>query len=488
MYIHYQFDSSNNRKFYKCPLDTRGMKETLDNYLKGGFVDVPRILSEGKESRLFPGLLKDVDSIRKSDFPLFDKEKRVYLDSTATSQEPQSVKDRMHEYRSTHIRGSDHSKNSAEAREAQSRHDEARQKLMDFFNSHDYIVGFTSGTTDSSNWVASRFPFEKGDALLITEAEHNSQILTARNMAKDKGVDVSYVPVTLPEGRLNLDYLRKFVSKRKKGKILLNLVHASNVSGVINPVREIRDIIGDKGFIYLDMAQSAGHMPIDLDSLDIDFAGISAHKIYGPMGIGAIFINKRSERYLNNNISGGSAVNLVSRWFTNSSGLPARFEPGTQDLEGVIEFGFALDYLSKIGMNKIEAHDAELGKYFLGEMQKIDGIKVYGPTEFDDKTSIVTFNVGGGFGVNHEKTARELDERGISVRDGCFCAHIYTSQLLNAPRIAHEIRTLLGKAGVKKDLLMLPGAVRASFAFYNNLDDAYKAVSAIKEISAGAKY
>ncbi|MCX6707000.1 MAG: aminotransferase class V-fold PLP-dependent enzyme, partial [Candidatus Woesearchaeota archaeon] len=326
------------------------MDATLDDYLKGRFVDIPRILSDGKESRLFPGLLRDVEAIRKSDFPLFDKERRVYLDSTATSQEPQTIKDMMHEYRSTHIRGSDHSKNSAESREAQLRHDESRQKLAAFFNSHNYLVGFTSGTTDSSNWIASRFPFEKGDVLLITEAEHNSQILTARNIAKDKGVEVSYVPVILPEGRLNLDYLRKFVSKRKEGKIILNLVHASNVSGVINPVREIRDIIGEKGFIYLDMAQSAGHLPIDLDGLDIDFAGISAHKMYGPMGVGAIFINKKSERHVTNRISGGSAVNLVSRWFTDPSGLPARFEPGTQNLEGAIEFGFALDYLSQIGM------------------------------------------------------------------------------------------------------------------------------------------
>ncbi|MCX6707069.1 MAG: aminotransferase class V-fold PLP-dependent enzyme, partial [Candidatus Woesearchaeota archaeon] len=130
----------------------------------------------------------------------------------------------------------------------------------------------------------------------------------------------------------------------------------------------------------------------------------------------------------------------------------------------------------------------ELGKYFLGELLKIDGVKVYGPTEFEDRTSVVTFNVGGGFGANHERIARGLDDHGISVRDGCFCAHIYTSQLLNAPRIAHEIRTLLGKAGVKKDLLMLPGAVRASFAFYNNLDDAYKAVVAIKEISTRMNY
>jgi len=459
------------------------MVVTIDDYLIEGFIDVPRILSDGSEQELFPGLLPDVQAIRGRDFPLFDMTKRAYLDSTATSQEPQSVKNRMHEYRSTHLRGSNHSKNSAEAREAQTMNEEARQKVKRFFNSNRYVVGFTSGTTDSSNWIASRFPFEEGDALLITEAEHNSQVLTARNLAWARGADIHYIHTILPEGRLDLGHLKKIVSKRKRGKILLQLVHVSNVSGVINPVDEIRDVLGDRGFIYLDMAQSAGHLPINLDGLDVDFAGISSHKMYGPMGIGAIFVNEKSERYVTNRISGGSAVDLVSRWFTNESESPARFEPGTQDLEGAIEFGFTLDYLSRIGMDRIETHDRELGNYFLKELLKIKGIRVYGPNEFRDRTAVVTFNIGPFTRKNYDEIAQELDKKDISVRDGCFCAHIYAAKLLGLPKIVHEARTGLMKLGVSGEMLKLPGAVRVSFAFYNNLEDAHRAVVAIRELS-----
>ena len=320
------------------------MIRTLKNYLgKDGFIDVPSIISDKAEFDLCPDLLPNVYEIRKRDFPLLDGTTRIYLDSTATSQEPQSVKDRMHFYRKTHLRGSNHSKNSREAAEYQERNDEAREKIRNFFKASNYIVGITGGTTDASNYVATRFPFEQGDTLILTNMEHNSQIRTARNFAERAGAKVKYVPVSLPEGKLDLDYLKWLASRMKKGKVLLNLVHVSNVTGVINPVDEIRDILGDRGFIYLDMAQSAGHMPIDLDDLDSDFAGISSHKIYGPMGIGTIFVNKKSKRYVRNNISGGSAVDLVSKWFTAYADAPARFEPGTQDLEGAIEWGFTID-------------------------------------------------------------------------------------------------------------------------------------------------
>lgn len=459
------------------------IRSKLENYVgRDRFVDVPKILAEGAEFDLFPGLLPDVHEIRQKDFPLFDALSRVYLDNTATSQEPQSVKDRMHEYRKNHLRGSNHSENSREASEYQARNEEARQKIWEFFKADNYLIGFTGGTTDTSNFIASRFPFDKGDTLVLTDMEHNSQILTARNLAARAGAEIFFIPVSLPEGRLDLDYLKKAVSKRGKGKILLNVVHVSNVTGVINPVKEIRGILGDRGFIYLDMAQSAGHMPIDLDDLDVDFAGISSHKMYGPMGIGAIFVNKKNKRYVGNNISGGSAVDLVSKWFTAYASAHKRFEPGTQDLEGAIEWGFAVDYLKRIAMDKIEKHDRELGEYFVGELQKIRGIRIYGPWEFENRTAVVAFN-NAAMGRNHEKFAQQLDRHGISVRDGCFCAHIYTSQLLGAPGLVHEIRTGLLDVGFPKGPLMIPGAVRASFAFYNTVEDVYKAVVAIREIT-----
>lgn len=429
----------------------------------------------------YPGTLPNVHEIRALDFPLFDAYNRIYLDSSATTQEPQSVKNLMYDYRSHTLRGSNHSKNSTEAREANLRFEEAREKLELFFNAKNYIVAFTGGTTDSSNWLALRFPFEKDDLLILTCIEHNSQIVTARNMAQKMGAKIEYIPDNPTNGQIDLVKLHSVISNHKKGKILLNLVHSSNVTGIINPVREIRQMMGERGFIYLDMAQTAGHCPIDLDSLDVDFAGISSHKMYGPMGIGAIFINKKSNRYIPNTVSGGSAVKLVSYWFTAYAEGHARFEPGTQDIEGAIEWGLTIDYLQKIGMVNIAAHDSSLGKLFISELMTIPKIKILGPTDIKSRNSIVTFT-GKTFGTDHERIACELDKQGISVRDGCFCAHIYVSSQLGAPEIVHEIRTSMMKLGVFSDLMLIPGAVRISFAFYNNVDEVYKTVETIRRI------
>ncbi|NDP19767.1 MAG: aminotransferase class V-fold PLP-dependent enzyme [Paludibacter sp.] len=429
----------------------------------------------------YPGTLANVGEIRALDFPLFDTYDRIYLDSSATTQEPQSVKKSMYNYRTQTIRGSNHSKNSMEAREANQRFEESRHKLELFFNAKNYVVAFTGGTTDSSNWTALRFPLEKGDMLILTSIEHNSQIVTARNMAQKMGAEIEYIPDNTANGQIDLKKLQSVVANHKKGKILLNLVHSSNVTGIMNPVHEIRQIMGNRGFIYLDMAQTAGHCPIDLDSLDVDFAGISSHKMYGPMGIGAIFINKKSIRHIPNTISGGSAVKLVSHWFTAYNDGVTRLEPGTQDIEGAIEWGLTIDYLQKIGMANIAAHDSALGKLFISELMTIPKIKILGPTDMKLRSSIVTFT-GKAFGTDHEHLARELDKKGISVRDGCFCAHIYVSKQLGAPDLVHEIRTSMMKLGIFNDVLMLPGAVRASFAFYNNVDEVYKTAEAIRNI------
>ncbi len=173
----------------------------------------------------FPGLLPEVHEIRKRDFPLFEVKKRIYFDTTATSQEPQSVKDRIYEYRKSVIRGSNHSKNSAEAREAQLRFDEARQKLQDFFKASNYTAVFTSGTTDSSNWVALRFNFRKGDLVLIPLMEHHSQMLTHKKLAEQAGATVKFVPVTARRGVWTCMHLKKSLPEKKINKEYLLTLH-----------------------------------------------------------------------------------------------------------------------------------------------------------------------------------------------------------------------------------------------------------------------
>ena len=425
------------------------------------------------------GLLPNIGEIRAKEFPNLDKLGRIYLDNGATTQVPKSVIDRIHQYRTSHLRGSNHSKNSDEAKEYQLRYEEAKEKISRFFGARNYHLALTAGTTAASNLLAARFLFEPDDLLLITEMEHNSQVLTARNYAKKAGA-VSYLPVNLPEGRLDLGALRKIVSESKAGKILLMLVHVSNVTGVINPVKEIRKILPANVLIYLDLAQSAGHLPINLDELEVDFAGVSAHKMHGPMGLGAFFVKKECDKYLDNEVSGGNAVKLVGKTETAYEDSPLRLEPGTQNLEGAIEWGFAIDFLNKIGMAAIERHDRVLGEYFLKEILKIDGVEVYGPKDFYQRIAIIPFNLGSS-GTNYEQAARKLNQLGVSVREGCFCAHLLLFQLLGVREDQHNSKIKELQAGADFDSLAVEGALRAAFAFYNTLEDAEKAIAAIRE-------
>jgi len=316
--------------------------------------------------------------------------------------------------------------------------------------------------------------------------EHNSQVLTARNAAKKAGADVKYVPVLLPEGRLDLEALKKIVSESNAGKILLMLVHVSNVTGVINPVSEIKKILPDNALIYLDIAQSAGHMPVSLDDLGVDFAGVSAHKMYGPMGMGAFFVKKESDKFLSNAVSGGGAVRLVGKEDVAYEVSPARFEPGTQNLEGAMEWGFAIDFLNKIGMDAIERHDRVLGEYFLSEILKIDGVEVYGPKDFEARTAVITFNIGSS-GTNYQETAKKLNSKGVSVRDGCFCAHLLLPQLLGVSEALNNSRIDSIQGGADFDSLGVEGAARAAFSFYNTLSDADKGLEAIREAAKDSK-
>ncbi|MDD5254301.1 MAG: aminotransferase class V-fold PLP-dependent enzyme [Candidatus Nanoarchaeia archaeon] len=470
---------------------------TINDFLDDkGFIDIPSVIKSGEAHNLFPGYHPDIEQIRSKDFPLFGE--RVYLDNGATSQVPDTVKDKIHNYRKTHIRGSNHSNENKEAEQANLMFESARKELSDFFGASNYLMAFTSGTTGSSNMIGASFDFQSNDLLLLTEMEHNSQILTPRNFAKMNGAKVDFVPVELSEGRLDLNYLKKVVDEFNGGKILLNVVHVSNVTGVINPIKEIRQIIGDKGAIYLDMAHSAGHVPTVINELDVDFFGMSAHKMNGPFGIGLLGVKKGSQKYLNSNrISGGGAIDMVTIEGEVISDGVARFEPGTQNLEGAIEWMFTAQYLKGIGgIKAIRNHDEALGSYFLGELEKInnlyaggDGpkITIYGPKTMKDKVAIFALNIGERplLHNNNKKVARILDKEGIAVRPECFCAHIYLGTLNGFTREIREerLRLVQDKTLPLSEMALL-GAVRFGVGINNNLMDMYRAVEAVKEIAA----
>jgi cysteine desulfurase/selenocysteine lyase len=413
---------------------------------------------------------------------------RVYLDSTAMAQMPHSVRRSIFDYFKENLRGSNHSEHSSEAREAQAKVDETRRKLRDFFGARNYHVCFNSGTTASSNFVGLNFPFESRDLLLLTHMEHNSQVATVRQNAEKAGARIQFIPVD-SEGRLDLNQLRQVAYNHRNlaGKVLMNIVHVSNVTGIVNPVQEVKGILnryfGDRAFLYLDMAQSSGHIPINLNELGADAAATSAYKMFGPTGMGALFANDRICDVLHNRVSGGGAVKLVTEQGFIPEDMPGRFEPGTQNIEGIIGWGFTLDYLANIGMDKIEKYDTSLGRHFLEGLLRIPNVEVYGPRDFKDRTAIIPFNVGGR--RNYGRVAKTLDKFGVSVRDGCFCAHFYVPRLLGVSGSVVQDKFSLIASGKKRDEVELEGAVRASFSFYNNKNDANRALNAIREIANG---
>lgn len=418
------------------------------------------------------------DQIRQHDFPLLDKLHRIYLDNTATSQEPLSVIQRMHEFRTFTIRGSNHSENSTEAKVYDQMVRGVRQKLSDFFHADNYCTVFTKNTTESSNIIGCRFPFDQNSTLIVTEMEHNSEIVTSANMCAKAGGKVQYAPID-KQGRLDLEKLDELI-KKAKGSVLLNIVHIANFTGIINPIGEIKKRYGDRIFVYADLAQSGGHLVIDLDQMNVDFAGTSSHKMNGPMGLGALFIRKDRVDMLSREIAGGGAVKRVTKNQFIYMESPACFEPGTQDLEGIIEFGFTLDYLQQIGMERIHQWDFAITKYFCEELRKIKGVTCFGPDCFEDRTAIVPFNIWDIY--SHNQAARELDKRGISVRNGCFCAHIYVARMIGLSD--EEYQEIVRKDVSHEEL---PGSVRASLSFYNNLHDVHKTLQAVEELSRQIK-
>lgn len=429
-------------------------------------------------------ILPNQSTIRDKDYPLLNKYNRAYLDNTATSQRPLSVIDEFYKFSINNIRGSNHSLNATEARHYGQLINQVREDTIEFFNAQKYYLAFTKGTTDSSNSLATRLNFEDGDTYIITNMEHNSEIVSFRNLAKNQNVDVKYIPVD-HNGILQAKVLDEYMSKAK-GRVFLNIVHVSNFTGQINHIGEIKKKYGDKVIIYADLAQSAGHLPINLKEMNPDFAATSSHKMYGPMGIGLLFIKKGKENLLKREIAGGGAVEFVSANHTILSPYPSVLEAGTQDLEGIIELGMVLKYLKKIGMEKIHEYDKLLSKYFHDSLNDIPGVETFGSRDYKDRTSIVPFAINGDYS-NYDIVAKKLDEAGVSVRDGCFCAHIYVASLLGISSTIQDYRATLLNKGRRNSKDKLPGCVRASFAFYNNLEDANTALTAVEDISKRKK-
>ena len=378
----------------------------------------------------------------------------MYLDNAATTQKPLCVLDAMRE-EYLNVNANVHRGVHYLSQQATDLHEAAREKVRQFINANktEEIV-FTRGTTEAINLVASSFcesQMKAGDEVLVSDMEHHSNIVPWQLQAQRRGIVVRHLPIS-DRGELNFDEMGDFLTEKTK---IVSIAHVSNVLGTINDVKRIVALAHDRGIpVLVDAAQSAPHMPIDVQQLDCDFMAFSGHKMYGPTGIGVLYGKEEWLDRLPPYQGGGEMIDRVSWEKTTFERLPFKFEAGTPDYVATHGLATAIDYLSAIGLERIEAHEQELTRYCMEQLKTIDGIRLFG--EAEQKDAVVSFLVGD---IHHLDLGTLLDRLGIAVRTGHHCAQ--------------PLMTRLG----------ITGTVRASFALYNTKEEIDTLVAGIRRVS-----
>ncbi len=395
----------------------------------------------------------DFDSVR-NDFPTMRTDKGIYLDSSCQSLRPDSVIDAVTEYyrdfpvcggRSVHHL----------ANEVSMRIDETRETICDFFNgpSPENFV-FTKSTTESLNTIAGGFGLRKGDAVVTTDFEHNSNYVPWLTLRDTAGITLR----RSSSGKDGLFDIEAFKKTMKHDVKLVSVSQCSNVTGCTTPVKEVTEIAHDFGaLVMVDGAQGAPHIPVDLKKLDVDLYATSFHKMLGPSGIGMLYGKTEVLENLRPRLYGGGMVGLVTYDHVDFAPIPDRFEAGLQDYGGIFGTKAALDYLKAIGMENVAKHDAELVRYMYELTKDIKGLHIVGPEDPSKRSSLMSFNIDG---LGAHDVAMMLDSMdGIMVRSGMHCAHPFF---------------------VSRDI---EGSVRASVYVYNNRQDIERFAAALTKIS-----
>ncbi len=361
----------------------------------------------------------NVKEVRKM-FPILDQQVNgnplVYLDSAATSQKPIQVIEKLDEYYrkyNSNVHRGVHTLGTL----ATDGYEGAREKVRKFINakSTEEII-FTRGTTTALNLVAhsyGRANVGPGDEIVITHMEHHSNIIPWQQVAKATGATLKYLPLQ-EDGTIGLADVEATVTENTK---IVSIMQVSNVLGCVNPIKEIAAIAHRKGAIMVvDGAQSTPHMKIDVQDLDCDFFALSAHKMCGPTGIGALYGKKALLNKMEPIEFGGEMIDFVGLQESTWKELPWKFEAGTPIIAGAIGLGAAIDFLEEIGLENIEKHEHALAQYALQRLSEVEGVTVYGPKK---RAGLVTFNCDD---VHPHDVATVLDSEGIAVRAGHHCA------------------------------------------------------------------
>jgi cysteine desulfurase/selenocysteine lyase len=397
----------------------------------------------------------DVEKIRK-DFPILQRKvngkQLVYFDNGATSQKPVQVIDAINNYYTTQ-NSNIHRGVHTLSQEATQAYEDTREAVRAHINaSSTREIIFTRGTTESINLVASCFGkkfVSEGDEIIITEMEHHSNIVPWQMMCEERKAKLRVVPFN-DAGELVMEEFDKLLNERTK---LIALVHVSNSLGTINPVKDIIAKAHEMNIpVLLDGAQAVPHMQVDVQDLNVDFYCFSAHKMFGPTGIGVLYGKEKWLEEMPPYQGGGEMIKTVTLEKTTYNELPFKFEAGTPNIEAGIAFKAAIDYINNIGLFNIARYEEELLDYATTALMAIEGLSIVGTAQH--KASVISFIING---VHPYDVGTILDKMGIAVRTGHHC----TQPIM--------------------DRFCIPGTARASFAFYNTKSEVDALVEGVKK-------
>lgn len=410
----------------------------------------PAVIEEVQPSLDFPDVREDFPILRR----LVHGRRLVYLDNAATTQKPRAVIQALSGYYENY-NANVHRGIHTLAEEATAAYESTRRKVAQFIGSPDWRqVIFTRNTTEGINLLASTLGEARvgeGDEILLTQMEHHSNLVPWILLARRKGARVRHIPVT-PGGRLDLEAFEAMLNERTR---IVSLMHISNVLGTVNPVAEIAARARAAGAaVIVDAAQSAPHLPLNVEALGADFVCFSSHKMVGPTGVGVLWGRREALEALPPYMGGGEMIQNVDWEAATWNELPWKFEAGTPNIADVVAFGSAIDYLANLGMSRVHAYVARLTDYAIERLAELKGIRIFGPPPGEERGAVSAFALPD---LHPHDLSSILDHQGIAIRAGHHCAQ--------------PLHRLLG----------VSASARASFYFYNDKTDVNALIEAIQE-------
>jgi len=402
-------------------------------------------------------LSRPLEQIRE-EFPILGREVHgrplAYLDNGATAQKPLAVIEALDRYYREH-NANVHRGVHTLSEEATALYEESRGIVASHLGAESPEVIFVRNATEALNLVAyswARTNLSEGDRIVVTEMEHHSNVVPWYQAAEEKGAHLDWAPIT-DDGRLDLEALGRLL---ERGPKLVCITHVSNVLGTINPIAEIGRMAHDAGaLLVVDGAQAGPKLELDMASLGADFYAVTAHKMYGPTGIGALCGRRDLLEEMPPFIGGGSMIRKVTKELITWADLPAKFEGGTPAIAEAIGFGAAVRWLDDVGLPGVHGAEAELTSYALERIAEVPALKVFGPPAGEDRGGIVSFAMDG---VHAHDISEILDRHGVAVRAGHHCAQV-----------------LMQRLGI-------PATTRASFAVYNTRAEVDRLIDALLDV------